>query len=62
MCIDTKILARELLAKKILNKPTFTIKDLFCIRDCLLILKSYNLADLDLLEEVNKYIMQKAKE
>ena len=60
--MDNLTIARELLAKNVLNEPTFTIKELFEIRDSLMILAKYGLADLDLLVEVNKYILQKAGE
>jgi hypothetical protein len=57
----------ELLAQKILEigdleEPTYTLGDLFRIRDALEILNTYNLADIDLLKEVNKFILQKIEE
>ena len=58
--MDIKELARRILASGILNElEQYTIKDLFTIRDALEILKGYGFADLQLLEEVNKYIEQK---
>ena len=60
--LDTKILARELLAKNILNDPTFSLQDLFKIRDACLILARFGLEDIDLLNETLKYIVQKVGE
>ena len=60
--MDSKILARELLAKNILNDPTFTIKELFEIRDACMILARFSLEDKNLLNEVLRYIGQKVGE
>lgn len=54
------------LAEKILNcadfyEEKYSLSDLFKIRDALMILKGYNLEDLNLLEEVEKFIKQKEK-
>ena len=58
--MDTKETARKILASGDLNEPEqYTLKDLFAIRDALEILKDYGFADLDLLEEVKKFIIQK---
>lgn len=59
--MDTKILAKAMLEKGFLNKETYSLQDLFRIKDCLNILKGYNLADLDLLEEVEKFLKQKVE-
>ena len=60
--MDTKTLAKELLAKNVLNEPTFTIKELFEIRDALMILAKYGLQDQDLLDECLRYLAQKGNE
>ena len=60
--LDTKILARELLVKNILNEPTLSLKELFEIRDSCLSLARYGLEDKDLLNETLKYISQKIGE
>ena len=60
--INTKELARKLLASGELNEEGYSFRDLFRIRDALLILADYGLADLDLLKEVSKYIKQKEEE
>ena len=60
--LDTKILARELLAKNILNEPTLSLKELFEIRDACLSLARYGLEDKDLLNEALKFIEQKIGE
>ena len=62
MVIHTTAIAGELLAKNILSSLTFTLKQLFEIRDSLYILDKYNLADINLLREVEKYLGQKAGE
>jgi hypothetical protein len=43
------------------NCPEYKLEDLFKIRDALVILQGYGLADMDLLLEVMKYINQKAE-
>jgi len=60
--IHTTEIARELLAKNILNDPTFSLQDLFKIRDACLILARFGLEDIDLLNETLKYIVQKVGE
>ena len=62
MVIHTTAIAGELLAKNIFSSLTFTLKQLFEIRDSLYILDKYNLADINLLREVEKYLGQKAGE
>ena len=59
--VDTKELARELLAKNILNEPAYySIQDLFRIRDLCLGLAFYGLEDKSLLDETLRYIEQEA--
>jgi hypothetical protein len=59
--MNNEELAKKILASGDLNKPNYTLKDLFSIRDALEILKDYDLADEQLLEETNKYIQQKVE-
>ena len=47
--VDTKELTRRMLEKGFLKEETFTLKDLFEIRDALMILARYGLCDNDLL-------------
>ena len=62
MPINTKELARKLIASGILSEPEqYTIRDLFRIRDALEMLANYGFADMDLLQEVHKYIIQKTE-
>ncbi len=57
--MNTYALADKLLASGLLNEPNkYTLADLFKIRDALNILDFYDLADKDLLNEVNKFINQ----
>ena len=57
-----KELAHKLIESGILNEPEqYTIRDLFRIRDSLEILANYGFADLDLLEETQKYIKLKVE-
>ena len=44
------------------NTSDYSIQDLFKIRDALVVLQGYGLADIDLLLEVMKFINQKAEE
>ena len=60
--IHSKEIARELLAKNILNDKTFSISELFQIRDASLLLAKYGLEDKALLEETLCYIEQKTEE
>ena len=60
--INTKELAQKMLEKGFLNEETFTIKELFEIRDALMILARYGLEDKELLTETLRYIEQKVKE
>ena len=60
--VDTKEIARKLLAKNILSEPTFTLKEIFEIRDACMILARYGLHDQDLLDECLKYLGQKREE
>ena len=65
MPINTKELARKLLASGILSEPKqYTLQQLFRVRDCLLMLKAINplFCDERLLKETLLYINQKAKE
>jgi len=43
------------------NTSDYSIQDLFKIRDALVVLQGYGLADIDLLLEVMKFINQKAE-
>jgi hypothetical protein len=56
--MDTKLLARKILASGDLEKETYTLNDLFKIRDALNILDAYGFADQDLLKEVKLFIAQ----
>lgn len=58
----TNSIARKMLAENILNDKTFSFVELCQIRDTLMILARYGLADMDLLWEVNNYIGQKVGE
>ncbi len=60
--IDTHSIAKELLAKNILNEPTCSLQDLFRIRDACITLARYGLGDKDLLNETLKYLEQKVGE
>ena len=60
--VDTKELTRRMLEKGFLKEETFTLKDLFEIRDALMVLARFGLEDKELLDETLKYINQKAKE
>ncbi len=60
--LDTKAIARELLAKNILSDPTFTLKELFEIRDACMMLARYGLEDKDLLQETLKYLGERVGE
>ena len=60
--VDTKILAREMLAKNILSDPMFTLSELFAIRDACLQLARFGLEDKELLNETLKYLGQKIGE
>ena len=61
--LKTKEIARKLLASHIFSElKQYTIRDFFRIRDALEILAGYELADMDLLAEVKKYITQKEGE
>jgi len=51
-------LARKLLQSGDLEKEGYSLKQLFEIRDALLILVKYGLGDKDLLHETNLYINQ----
>ncbi len=56
MSIDTRSIAKELLAKNILDEPTYSLQDLFKIRDACMMLARYGLEDNDLLQETLKYL------
>ena len=58
---NTKEIARKLLEGGVLTHRGYSLQDLFKIRDALYILDKYDLADTDLLKEVEKYIKQKAE-
>ena len=58
MQTDTYKLAKVMLEKNVLNEPTFSFAELCQIRDALMILARYGLADMDLLKEVNLYLRQ----
>ena len=60
--LKTKELARKLLASGDLDKPGYSLQDLFKIRDALMILARFGLEDKELLTETLLYIDQKAKE
>ncbi|MEK6818490.1 MAG: hypothetical protein AABY10_00995 [Nanoarchaeota archaeon] len=60
--VDTKELTRRMLEKGFLKEPTFTLKDLFEIRDALMVLARFGLEDKELLTETLLYINQKEKE
>ena len=60
--MDTKNLAQKLLDIGILNEGTYSLQDLFRIRDALMVLAFYGLEDKNLLTEVQKYINQKGDE
>lgn len=60
--IHSTEIARKLLEKNVLNDPTFTIQDLFKIRDYCLGLAKYGLCDQDLLDEVLQFIKEKVGE
>ncbi len=60
--LDTKELARKILASGDLDKTGYSLQDLFKIRDALMILAYYSLEDKDLLNETLKYIEQKVGE
>jgi len=53
--------ALERLLQDIKNERGYDLQDLFKIRDALIVLQGYGLADLDLLIEVMKYINQKGE-
>ena len=62
MPINTKEIAKKIFESGILDEPEqYTIQDLFRIRDALEMLANYRLADMDLLQEVHKYITQKTE-
>ena len=55
-------LAKAILRNKEWNQPNkYSLKELFQIRDALVILKNYGLEDKDLLKEVQKFIKQEVK-
>jgi len=55
-------LAKAILQSKEWNQPNkYSLKELFQIRDALVILKNYRLEDKDLLKEVQKFIKQEVK-
>ena len=58
---NTQEIARKMLESGFLNEETYSLSDLFKIRDALMILAYYGLEDKVLLTEVNKYIAQKAE-
>ena len=60
--MDTKTLAKELLAKNILDDKTFSLQDLFKIRDACITLARFGLEDKSLLNETLKYLEQKVEE
>ncbi len=60
--IHTTEIAKELLAKNILDESTYSLQDLFRIRDACITLARYGLGDRDLLNEVLTYIGQKIGE
>ncbi len=60
--MDTKAIARELLAKNILSDPSFTLKELFEIRDACMTLGKYGLEDNGLLQETLKYLGERVGE
>ncbi len=62
MEIHTSEIARKLLEQNILNDPTFSLSELFQIRDACLLLARYGLEDKDLLKEVLMYLGQKVGE
>ena len=51
--------ALEKILHEIKTSPEYTLEDLSKIRDALVVLQGYGLADLDLLLEVMKFINQK---
>ncbi len=57
--INTRTIAKKLLEQNILNDPGFSFTELCKIRDALMILARFGLADMDLLWEVNRYISEK---
>lgn len=54
-------MALKRLLREMKSDPEYTLEDLFKIRDALVVLQGYGLADLDLLLEVMKYINQKGE-
>ena len=55
-------IARKMLAKNILNEPTYSLQDLFRIRDACITLARFELEDKSLLNETLKYLEQKVGE
>jgi len=53
--------ALERLFEEMKSAPEYTLQDLFKIRDALMILQGYGLADMDLLIEVMKFINEKGE-
>ena len=51
-------LARKMLEQRFLNEQTYSISDLFKIRDHCLGLAFYGLEDKELLNEVNRYLIE----
>jgi len=50
--------ALDRLSKLMKEEPGYDLQDLFKIRDALMVLQGYGLADMDLLLETMKYINQ----
>ena len=58
---NDKELTKKILDKGILKDETYSLQDLFKIRDALMMLARYGLEDKDLLTETLKYLEQKAE-
>lgn len=62
MSVNTTEIARKLLASGDLDKPGYSLQDLFKIRDACIMLARFGLQDKDLLNETLRYIEQKVGE
>ena len=57
--MNTKLLVKKIIESgDLFRDDAYSLKQLFEIRDSLYILDKYNLADIDLLREVEKHIAQ----